>query len=161
MPCGILGEACQPRPHTKTEHAASHSSRLVPQPLSTHQAASAAVTESISGCMQAAKPLPPGLLLFKVPFITAFHLFLCAFVCLFLLFTLAFLCVMNRTLTPGANTLSSQSGDNDYHLDLCLIKHFPVCSNRSLPFLLPSSCYRKKKSNCLMTSPEKVFSTVW
>lgn len=78
LPCGILGEACQPRPHTKTEHAASHSSRLVPQPLSTHQAASAAVTETISGCMQAAKPLPPGLLLFKVPFITAFHLF---FVC--------------------------------------------------------------------------------
>lgn len=42
---------------------------------STHQAVSAAVTEAVSCCTQAAGPVPQGLLLAKVPFTTAFHLF--------------------------------------------------------------------------------------
>lgn len=55
-------------------------------------------------------------------------------------------------LAPVANTLSSQSGDNDCHLDLCLIKSFPLGSN-STPLFRP-------QNGSLVTSPEKVLSTV-
>lgn len=113
-------------------------------------------TEAISCCTQAARPVPPGLLLTNMAFMTAFHLFLSFFsslICLSISLLLSFsLCSLNGILAPAANTLSSQSTDNDYHLNSCLIKQFPVCSN-STPQILPQNC-------SLMTSPEKVLSTV-
>lgn len=76
------------------------------------------------------------------------QLFFSSFSLLYLLdmSTFLLLCilrVMSRSLAPGANTLSSQSGDNDYHLDLCLIKSFPVRSNNTPLFPLCSFFHHK------------------
>lgn len=60
--------------------------------------------------------------------------------------TYLLLCILHVTsklLAPGANALSSQSGDNDYHLDLCLIKSFPVLSNSTPLFPLSSIFHHK------------------
>lgn len=86
-------------------------------------------TEAISCCTRAAGPMPPGLLLTNMAFMTAFHLS-SSLICLSMALACFYshLCSLNGPLAPVANTLSSQSGDNDCHLDLCLIKSLPVGS---------------------------------
>lgn len=91
---------------------------------------SAAVTEAVSCCTEAARPSPPGLLHTAVAVAIAFHppptlSFIAPwYVCLSPFGFYSPFAV--RSLAPGANTLSSQSGDNDCHLALSLIKSFPV-----------------------------------